>query len=107
MQSLSENVSHNHLRNPQLRDLGSRIRDYARAQGFDLVGIVPAEVLSRERELLEEWLARGYHGEMSWMARDPDMRTDPRKIFPEARSVIVVAINYYTPENHSQEPDSG
>ncbi|MGI8735055.1 MAG: tRNA epoxyqueuosine(34) reductase QueG [Pyrinomonadaceae bacterium] len=107
MQSLSENVSRSLPRNPHFKDLGSRVRDYARAQGFDLVGIVPAEALSHERELLREWLARGYHGEMSWMARDPELRADPRKFFPEARSVIVVAINYYTPQNHSQEPDTG
>ena len=38
---------------------------------------------------------------MSWMARDPEMRTDPRKLFPAARSVVVVAINYYTPAAHA------
>jgi epoxyqueuosine reductase QueG len=41
---------------------------------------------------------------MAWMARDPQMRTDPRKLFSEARSVVVVALNYYTPEIHSADP---
>ena len=38
------------------------------------------------------------------MARDPDQRTDPRKLFSEARSVVVVALNYYTPHVHSDDP---
>lgn len=100
----------NHSSSPPLAgpgNLSEQIRRQARAQGFDLVGIVPAAALNDERELLKEWLARGYHGEMSWMARDPELRTDPRKFFPEARSVVVVALNYYSPESHSVDPDSG
>ena len=41
------------------------------------------------------------------MARDPEMRTDPRKLFSEARSVVVVALNYYTPESHSADLETG
>ena len=59
-----------------------------------------ASQLSAERERLAEWLRRGYHGEMSWMARDPEERTDPRKMFPHAKSVVVVALNYYTSHEH-------
>jgi len=62
---------------------------------------VAASQLCVERERLEEWLQRGYHGEMSWMARDPEQRTDPRKIFPQAKSVVVVALNYYTSHQHA------
>src|SRR5262249_20234350 len=46
------------------------------------------------------WLRRNYHAEMPYLARDPEQRTDPRRIFPNARSVIVVAVNYYTPNQH-------
>ena len=92
---------------PPSKDLSDQIRLQARELGFELVGIVPATPLHSEQERLREWLARGYHGEMSWMARDPEKRTEPVKIFPAARSVIVVALNYYTPEQHSSSPDTG
>jgi epoxyqueuosine reductase len=89
------------------KSFSQRIRQQARDLGFELVGIVPARPLTDERERLKEWLTRGYHGAMSWMARDPEKRTDPRQIFPAARSVIVVALNYYTPAQHASSPDTG
>jgi epoxyqueuosine reductase len=72
----------------------------ARELGFDKVGIVRAEPLTEERARLEEWLRRGCHGEMPYMRRDPEQRSDPRRIFPGAKSVIVVALNYYTSHQH-------
>jgi epoxyqueuosine reductase len=89
------------------RELSRRIKDRALREGFEKVGIVPAAALDNEHHRLIEWLGRGYHGDMSWMARDPEMRTDPRKLFPTARSVLVVAINYYTPEKHTDDPATG
>jgi epoxyqueuosine reductase len=68
---------------------------------------VPAGALDGERTRLEEWLKRGYHGNMSWMARDPEMRADPHKLFPSARSVVVVALNYYTPSQHKSTRGTG
>jgi epoxyqueuosine reductase len=56
--------------------------------------------LSPEVTQLQAWLARGYQGEMGWMARDPEQRADPRKFFPKACSVVSVALNYYTPHQH-------
>jgi epoxyqueuosine reductase len=75
--------------------------------GFSKVGFVPAEVLSEPQAHLREWLARGYHGEMMWMERDPAQRADPRKLFPQARSVVAVALNYYTPHQHSAGEATG
>jgi epoxyqueuosine reductase len=88
-------------------DLSKDIRHQALALGFDKVGIVPANVLEPERRLLREWLARGYHADMKWMERDPEQRSDPQKVFPEARSVVVVAINYYSPEQHEGRSGMG
>ena len=93
--------------NPNPRLLSRAIKAHARASGFDKVGIVPASALAPERERLVEWLQKGYHGEMEWMARDPETRTDPRKLFPPARSVVVVALNYYTSNKHTEDPETG
>jgi epoxyqueuosine reductase len=87
--------------------LSRAIKEQALSAGFDKVGIVPAEVLAGERDRLQEWLDRGYQGEMHWMGRDLDKRTDPRRLFPQARSIIVVALNYYTPHEHSHDPETG
>ena len=85
----------------------TKIKEKALELGFCRVGVVPAERLSLESERLFEWLDRGYHGEMGWMDREPEKRTDPRLIFPDARSVIVVAMNYFTPHKHDDVPSDG
>jgi len=75
--------------------------------GFDLVGIASAERLLEQREQLTAWLARGYQGEMHWLSRDPERRIDPQRILPGVRSVVVVALNYYTPEQHTESDGTG
>jgi len=104
VRSISSNLAQ---RGYQPRELSRRIKDRALNEGFQKVGIVPATPLANERRRLIEWLGRGFHGEMRWLARDPELRTDPRKLFPAARSVIVVGINYYTPEKHTDNPATG
>ncbi len=76
------------------------IKQKALRLGFQQAGIVSAQTLSADGARLKEWLRRGYHGEMRWIERDPDQRTDPRRIFPAARSVVVVALNYHTQHEH-------
>jgi len=87
--------------------LSQKIKERARAVGFEKAGIVRAESLAEERVRLEEWLRRGYHAEMRWMARDPVQRTNPLEIFPTARSVVVVALNYFTPHEHQNDSGTG
>lgn len=88
--------------------LAQLIKERARFEGFSKVGIVGAAAsLDEEGRRLKEWLARGYHGEMRWMARDVEKRVDPRALFPAARSVVVVALNYYTPQQHQESPTTG
>jgi epoxyqueuosine reductase len=87
--------------------LAENIKQRALFEGFNKVGIVGAESLADEGRRLQEWLARGHHGEMRWMARDVHKRIDPREIFPPARSVVVVALNYFTPHQHQQSPATG
>jgi epoxyqueuosine reductase len=87
--------------------LAENIKDRALFEGFNKVGIVGAESLEDEGRRLKEWLARGHHGEMSWMARDVHKRISPREIFPAARSVVVGAVNYFTPHQHQENSTTG
>jgi epoxyqueuosine reductase len=91
----------------QLAWRSARIKERALAEGFHKVGIVRAEALDEERARLEEWLRRGFHGAMDWMARAPERRADPRRLLSSARSVVCVALNYYTPHEHTGAPASG
>jgi epoxyqueuosine reductase len=88
-------------------NLSQLIKDRALAEGFDKVGIVAAEPLREEGQRLKDWLARGYHGEMKWLERDPEKRSDPRALFPPAKSVVVVALNYFTPYRHQDNSATG
>ncbi len=84
-----------------------KINAKARALGFTHVGIAGATRLDAEAERLNEWLARGYHGTMGWMARDPGRRVNPTVLLPGALSVIAVAMNYYTPHRHADDAATG
>ena len=72
-----------------------RIKEYAISIGFSAVGITDARPLLEAGTLLDHWLDRSLHGTMAWMSKTRAERRDPRAFFPEARSVIVVALNYY------------
>ncbi|NLC56104.1 MAG: tRNA epoxyqueuosine(34) reductase QueG [Armatimonadetes bacterium] len=74
--------------------LSERIKVAARALGFELVGIAPAEP-GPHAAFLEEWLARGYAAGMAYLGRDPEKRQDPRKVVPDARAVVVCGMSYY------------
>ncbi len=83
------------------------IKDLARSVGIDRVGIVRAENLPTEEAQFREWLAKGYQASMAWIEREPEKRADPRILFPGCRSVIAVALNYYTPHKHSPSDNKG
>ncbi len=74
----------------------TQIKDQAREIGFDKVGIASAGPAPGGGRL-DEWLHRGYQAGMVWMARNRDRRTDVREVLPGAKSVICLAVNYYTP----------
>lgn len=89
------------------KNLTDAIRREAKRIGFDKIGITPATVLEDDGNRLEEWLRRGFHGTMAWMDRQKDKRIDIRKVFPEIRSVLVVAVNYYADVPHTGSPEAG
>jgi epoxyqueuosine reductase len=87
--------------------LSEQIKSKAIELGFHKVGIAKAEALTIEAEHLKEWLGRSYQASMQWMEKNIEKRIDPREIVPNAQSVICVAINYYTPVQHSQNTGEG
>jgi epoxyqueuosine reductase len=87
--------------------LTQRLKMKADELGFSAIGIVPAEVLNEEGSHVHEWLARGYHASMRWLERDAEKRVDVTKVLPNAKSVLCVALNYYTPSRHADSPAIG
>src|SRR5258708_10584129 len=75
--------------------LAKAIKYRAKDLGFDLCGIAPA-IPSAFKTEFRAWLDNGYQGEMGFMAREPERRLDPSKLLPDAKSIVVVAMNYYT-----------
>lgn len=71
------------------------IKAEAARLGFDACGIAKAEQLDDDARRLEQWLNKGHHGNMQYMERNFDLRTDPRKLVPGAKSVITMILNYY------------
>lgn len=87
--------------------LTARIKDKAFDLGIDKIGIVRAEALSVEGERLNRWLSGGLHGNMAWMEREHEKRADPQLLFSGAKSVVVAAVNYFTPYKHEDSDNSG
>lgn len=84
-----------------------RLKMKALELGLSGIGIARAELLNEEESHLREWFARGYHASMKWLERDVEKRIDVTKVLPNAKSVICVAFNYYTPSQHSNSSALG
>jgi len=78
-----------------------KIKQIAQQLGFDHCGIAKAAVLNEDARRLESWLNKGMHGGMLYMENHFDMRIDPSKLVPGAKSVITLLLNYY-PEQQQQ-----
>jgi epoxyqueuosine reductase len=70
------------------------VRAKARALGFDVCRVTSAEAPARARNDLSAWLAQGAHGDMTWMAETFERRVDPRALMREAKSVVMLGLNY-------------
>ena len=70
------------------------IREQALAMGFDAVGFAEARLVETARDNLHEFVARGYHGDMGWLADTAARRGDPQILWSEARTVVVLGMNY-------------
>ncbi|HKX64708.1 MAG TPA: tRNA epoxyqueuosine(34) reductase QueG [Rhizomicrobium sp.] len=66
----------------------------ARSEGFDLVRFTDADAGPENAARLRQYLDAGYHGAMTWMKTRAQWRADPRAMWPQARSIIVLGLNY-------------
>jgi len=91
-------------------DLRQKLIEQARAEGFAKVGITRPDAVPRISDRLAEFVGNGWHGDMGWMAERMHWRGDPAALWPEARSVIMLA-ELYSPEHDPREvlrhPDKG
>jgi epoxyqueuosine reductase len=76
------------------QDIKEEIRAEALKLGFDAVGFAAAELGGQAAERLREFLAADHHGDMGWLEARAEQRGEPRALWPEARSVIVLGQNY-------------
>jgi epoxyqueuosine reductase len=81
----------------QQQDISAWIVERAGQIGFDLAAVTDARPAPRA-EALYRWLDAGYHGDMAWLAREPERRVDPTRVVPGCRSLVVVALSYFVAE---------
>jgi epoxyqueuosine reductase len=71
----------------------------AQALGFDTIHIAKPDSIPLAPERLQAWLSAGHHGSMEWMAETAERRADPRTLWPEVCSVILLGLNYGPADN--------
>lgn len=79
------------------------IRQFTRQLGFEFCGIAKAGKLDDDARRLEAWLKKDMHGSMKYMERHFDLRIDPTKLVPGAKSVITLLMNYFPAERQRTE----
>jgi epoxyqueuosine reductase len=71
--------------------------------GFQYCGFAKAEPLDEDARRLEKWLKHSMHGSMSYMGKYFDLRIDPTKLVPGAKTVITLMLNYYPADTQKRE----
>jgi epoxyqueuosine reductase len=80
------------LKNPV--ELKAALASQARALGFDCVGVTAPDAIPHAAKNLRAFLAARAHGDMDWLAREPERRADPRGLWSDVKSVIMLGVNY-------------
>lgn len=75
-------------------ELKSALTGEARALGFDCIGVTAPGTIDRAGRYFLEFIASGGHGDMDWLAAQPERRVDPRGLWQDVRSVIMLGVNY-------------
>lgn len=78
------------------------IREFAQRLGFEHCGIARAVKLDDDARRLETWLNKGMHGGMKYMENHFELRVDPTKLVPGAKSVITLLMNYFPSEKQAE-----
>ena len=66
----------------------------ALAEGFAVIRVAGSDAIPQAADQLDAWLAEGHHGDMDWLEERRDQRADPRKLWSEVRSVVMLGMNY-------------
>jgi epoxyqueuosine reductase len=74
--------------------LRESLEQEARALGFDCIGVAAPDAIAEAAKHFHDFLGAGAHGDMDWLARNPERRADPRALWPDVRSVIMLGVNY-------------
>jgi epoxyqueuosine reductase len=83
---------------PLIQEHTRFIKETALSLGFSHCGIAKAAPLDEDARRLEKWLHAGMHGSMQYLENHFDLRVDPTKLMPGAKSVITLTQNYYSPK---------
>lgn len=79
------------------------MKQLARELGFDQCGIAKAQKLDDDARRLENWLSKGMQGTMKYMENHFELRIDPTRLVPGARSVITLLLNYFPAEQQHED----
>ncbi len=82
------------LTETDLAELKAALAREARALGFDCIGVTEPAAIADAAGYFQEFIASGAHGDMDWLAAQPERRIDPRGLWPDVRSVIMLGVNY-------------
>lgn len=77
------------------------VKECARSLGFEFCGVARAQPLDEDARRLESWLNKGMHGSMKYMENHFELRVNPQKLVPGAKSVITLLINYFPSQSQS------
>jgi epoxyqueuosine reductase len=83
------------------------IESFAKKLGFHLVRVIPYSLPETDARNYKNWLEKGYAGGLEYMKNSPDKRTDARKVLPEVKGVICLAMNYYQSFPDTPDYDCG
>ncbi len=88
------------------QQLTASIKQQALDIGFTKVGVTSAQSFDKAADRFNMWVRSGAHGTMQWLERNPEKRRDVKEIMPEARSILSLALNYFSTSDASGKAES-